>query len=79
VQRLADRVSAVFVPIVIVLALGTLGYSLAAGEPASIAVTAAVAVLIIAQLCALLLGPYLAGVEPPASALSDRSPRRGII
>jgi P-type Cu+ transporter len=53
VQRLADRVSAVFVPIVIVLALGTLVYWLASGESASFAFTAAVAVLIIACPCAL--------------------------
>jgi Cu+-exporting ATPase len=53
VQRLADRVSGVFVPIVIVLALGTLGYWIGTGESTSFAVTAAVAVLIIACPCAL--------------------------
>jgi Cu+-exporting ATPase len=53
VQRLADRVSAVFVPIVIALALGTLLYWLADGAGASFAFTAAVAVLIIACPCAL--------------------------
>ena len=53
VQRLADRVSAVFVPVVIALSLGTLGFWLAAGEGATFAFTAAVAVLIIACPCAL--------------------------
>ncbi|MEX2103659.1 MAG: heavy metal translocating P-type ATPase, partial [Gaiellaceae bacterium] len=53
VQRLADRISAVFVPIVIVVALATLAGWLAATGDASQAVTAAVAVLIIACPCAL--------------------------
>ncbi len=53
VQRLADRVSGIFVPIVILLALATLGYWLAAGESTSFALTAAVSVLIIACPCAL--------------------------
>ncbi|HEU0086845.1 MAG TPA: heavy metal translocating P-type ATPase [Pseudonocardiaceae bacterium] len=53
VQRLADRVSAVFVPIVIALAVGTLGCWLAVGASAAMAFTAAVAVLIIACPCAL--------------------------
>ncbi|KOT55034.1 MULTISPECIES: heavy metal translocating P-type ATPase [Streptomyces] len=52
-QRLADRISAVFVPVVIALALGTLGYWLITGEGAVAAFTAAVAVLIIACPCAL--------------------------
>ena len=52
-QRLADRISAVFVPVVIVLALGTLGYWLGTGAGAAAAFTAAVAVLIIACPCAL--------------------------
>jgi Cu+-exporting ATPase len=53
IQRLADRVSAVFVPIVIALSLATLvGWLLLDGEVAA-AFTAAVAVLIIACPCAL--------------------------
>jgi P-type Cu+ transporter len=53
IQRLADRVSAVFVPIVIAIALATLAGWLAFGASASTAFTAAVAVLIIACPCAL--------------------------
>ncbi|WP_424527920.1 heavy metal translocating P-type ATPase [Sphaerisporangium viridialbum] len=53
VQRLADRVSAFFVPIVIALSLGTLGFWLGTGNGAAAAFTAAVAVLIIACPCAL--------------------------
>ena len=53
VQRLADRVSGIFVPIVIALAVGTLGFWLGNGAGTSFAFTAAVAVLIIACPCAL--------------------------
>jgi Cu+-exporting ATPase len=53
VQRLADRVSAVFVPIVIGLAVATLGFWLGTGADASYAFATAVAVLIIACPCAL--------------------------
>ena len=53
VQRLADRVSAIFVPVVIVVAIGTLAVWLLTGHAADRAFTAAVAVLIIACPCAL--------------------------
>jgi Cu+-exporting ATPase len=53
VQRLADRISAVFVPIVIALAVGTLGFWLGTGEAPAAAFAAAVSVLIIACPCAL--------------------------
>ncbi|MGP2442191.1 heavy metal translocating P-type ATPase, partial [Streptomyces sp. JW3] len=52
-QRLADRISAVFVPVVIALALGTLGFWVGNGAGPAAAFTAAVAVLIIACPCAL--------------------------
>ena len=53
IQRLVDRVSSVFVPVVLVIALGTLvGWLVLAGDAAS-AFTASVAVLIIACPCAL--------------------------
>ncbi|WP_223185542.1 cation-translocating P-type ATPase [Streptomyces sp. CBMA152] len=52
-QRLADRISAVFVPVVIALALATLAYWLLSGHSLTAAFTAAVAVLIIACPCAL--------------------------
>ena len=53
VQRLADRISGVFVPVVIALAVATLGFWVGTGEGWSAAFTAAVAVLIIACPCAL--------------------------
>ncbi|MFH9612913.1 heavy metal translocating P-type ATPase [Streptomyces pratensis] len=52
-QRLADRISGVFVPVVIALSLGTLGLWLGNGSGLTAAFTAAVAVLIIACPCAL--------------------------
>lgn len=52
-QRLADRISGVFVPVVIALSVATLGFWLATGGSAAAAFTAAVAVLIIACPCAL--------------------------
>jgi Cu+-exporting ATPase len=53
VQRLADRVSAVFVPVVIALSIATLAFWLGNGAPVEVAFAAAVAVLIIACPCAL--------------------------
>ena len=53
VQRLADRISSVFVPVVIALALATLAGWLLAGASTSAAFTASVSVLIIACPCAL--------------------------
>ncbi|MCX5459034.1 copper-translocating P-type ATPase [Streptomyces sp. CAI-21] len=52
-QRLADRISAVFVPVVIALAVATFGFWLGTGWGLTAAFTAAVAVLIIACPCAL--------------------------
>ncbi len=52
-QRLADRISGFFVPVVIGLAVGTLGFWIGSGAGLATAVTAAVAVLIIACPCAL--------------------------
>jgi len=60
VQRLADRISGVFVPVVIVLAVATLGFWLGSGADPGMAFTAAVAVLIIACPCALGLATPMA-------------------
>ncbi|MUL66901.1 copper-translocating P-type ATPase [Mycobacterium sp. CBMA 234] len=74
VQRLADRVSAVFVPVVIGLAVLTLIGWLVAGGSASAAITAAVAVLIIACPCAL-------GLATPTALLvgTGRGAQLGIL
>ncbi|BBA97888.1 putative cation-transporting P-type ATPase [Actinacidiphila reveromycinica] len=73
-QRLADRISGVFVPSVIVLALGTLAVWFALGEGATAAFTAAVAVLIIACPCAL-------GLATPTALLvgTGRGAQLGIL
>ncbi len=74
VQRLADRVSAVFVPIVITLSVATLGFWLAGGASPAFAFTAAVAVLIIACPCAL-------GLATPTALLvgTGRGAQLGIL
>ena len=74
VQRLADRVSAVFVPVVIALSMLTLAAWLATGHPATSAFTAAVAVLIIACPCAL-------GLATPTALLvgTGRGAQLGIL
>ncbi|WP_027929554.1 heavy metal translocating P-type ATPase [Amycolatopsis thermoflava] len=74
VQRLADRISAVFVPVVIALAAGTLAFWLGAGGTVSAAFTAAVAVLIIACPCAL-------GLATPTALLvgTGRGAQLGIL
>ncbi len=60
VQRLADRVSAVFVPFVIIVSLLTLTGWLAAGATVAAAFTAAVAVIVVACPCALGLATPMA-------------------
>jgi Cu+-exporting ATPase len=74
VQRLADRISAVFVPIVIAVAIATLGFWIATGEGTASAFTAAVAVLIIACPCAL-------GLATPTALLvgTGRGAQLGIL
>jgi Cu+-exporting ATPase len=74
VQRLADRISGIFVPIVITLAIATLGFWLGTGTPVAAAFTAAVAVLIIACPCAL-------GLATPTALLvgTGRGAQLGIL
>jgi Cu+-exporting ATPase len=74
VQRLADRISGVFVPVVIALSVATLGYWLGTGAGATAAFTAAVAVLIIACPCAL-------GLATPTALLvgTGRGAQLGIL
>ncbi|ORW66944.1 heavy metal translocating P-type ATPase [Mycolicibacter senuensis] len=74
IQRLADRVSAVFVPVVLVIAALTLAGWLVAGQASAAAFTAAVAVLIIACPCAL-------GLATPTAILvgTGRGAQLGIL
>jgi Cu+-exporting ATPase len=74
VQRLADRISGVFVPVVIALAAATLGFWLGTGHGATAAFTAAVAVLIVACPCAL-------GLATPTALLvgTGRGAQLGIL
>jgi P-type Cu+ transporter len=62
VQRLADRISSIFVPAVLLLALGTLAVWLLTGNPATAAFSAALSLLIVACPCAL-------GLATPAALL----------
>ncbi|MEV0356023.1 heavy metal translocating P-type ATPase [Nocardia sp. NPDC050697] len=73
-QRLADRISGVFVPVVIALAVATLGFWLGTGGAVAAAFTAAVAVLIIACPCAL-------GLATPTALLvgTGRGAQLGIL
>ncbi|OBI25027.1 copper-translocating P-type ATPase [Mycobacterium sp. E1386] len=74
VQRLADRISGVFVPVVIGIALATLGAWVALGFPLIAGLTAAVAVLIIACPCAL-------GLATPTALLvgTGRAAQLGVL
>ena len=74
IQRLADRVSGVFVPVVIAVAVIVLGAWIGAGFPLEAAFTAAVAVLIIACPCAL-------GLATPTALLvgTGRGAQMGIL
>ena len=77
VQRLADRVSGVFVPFVIVVAAVTLGAWLASGAGAEAAFSAAVAVLIIACPCALGLATPTALMVGTGRGRAARHPDAG--
>ncbi|WP_185995225.1 heavy metal translocating P-type ATPase [Nocardioides campestrisoli] len=74
VQRLADRISGIFVPLVLLLAAGTLGFWLGTGATTTAAFTAAVAVLIVACPCAL-------GLATPTALLvgTGRGAQMGVL
>jgi Cu+-exporting ATPase len=74
VQRLADRISGIFVPVVLVIAIGVLAGWLIAGQGATAAFTATVAVLIVACPCAL-------GLATPTALLvgTGRGAQLGIV
>jgi Cu+-exporting ATPase len=74
IQRLVDKVSAVFVPVVLLIGLATLVGWLAAGEPLELALIRAVAVLVIACPCAL-------GLATPAAIMAGTgvAARQGIL
>ncbi|MFF5536439.1 heavy metal translocating P-type ATPase [Streptomyces cinerochromogenes] len=73
-QRLADSVAGVFVPVVLALAVTTLGFWLGAGADPQAAVTASVAVLVVACPCAL-------GLATPTAlmAATGRGARLGVL
>jgi Cu+-exporting ATPase len=74
IQRVADRISGVFVPIVVLIAIATLSTWISLGNELAPSIAAAVAVLVIACPCAL-------GLATPVALLvaSGRGANRGII
>ncbi|WP_406066390.1 heavy metal translocating P-type ATPase [Streptomyces sp. NBC_01077] len=73
-QRLADTAAGVFVPVILALAVGTLGFWLGTGSDPQAAVTACVAVLVVACPCAL-------GLATPTALLaaSGRGAQLGVL